>query len=67
MLLENIKRIFKKPDEEKEELKKQELQTMPLEKGDMAAMLISAFMVFIPVVLLVLGVFVLLASWFIGW
>ena len=34
MLLENFKRIFKKPDEEKEALKKQELESIPLEKGD---------------------------------
>ena len=67
MLLENFKRIFKKPDEEKEALKKQELDSIPLEKGDMAAMIISAFMVFLPVVAAVLGIFALLAFWFVGW
>lgn len=49
-------RYFKERHGEKEEEKEQDLTEMPLEKGDLFAMLLSAFIVIIPVALIVLAV-----------
>ena len=61
MLLENLKRVFKKPDKEREEEKIREINEIPLEKKDVPAMIISAYLVFIPIVLLMLGIIALVA------
>lgn len=61
MLLENLRRVFKKPDKEKEEEKKREINGVELEKGDVPAMVLSAYLVFIPIALIVLGLFALIA------
>ena len=61
MLLENLKRVFKKPDKEREEEKIREINESPLEKKDVPAMIISAYLVFIPIVLLMLGIIALVA------
>lgn len=61
MLLENLKRIFKKPDKEREEEKIREINEIPLEKKDIPAMIISAYLVFLPIVILMLGIIALVA------
>lgn len=66
MLFENIKRVFKKPDEEKEAKRKEEINEFGLEKGDLPAMILSAYLVIIPVALLVLGLIALVAFLFIN-
>lgn len=56
------KKILKKPDTEKEEsLREQIDREGGLDKTDVPAMLLSAFLVFLPVALVVLAVFVGLA------
>lgn len=66
MLLENLRRVFKKPDKEQELKRKQELESVELEKGDLPAMVLSAYLVFIPIALLVLGVIALVAFLFVN-
>ena len=62
MLLGKKLKLIKKPDKEKEkELREQIEKEGGLEKGDMPAMIISAFLVFIPVAALALGLIILLA------
>lgn len=62
MLLGKKLKLIKKPDKEKEqELREQIEKEGGLEKGDMPAMIISAFLVFIPVAAIALGLIVLLA------
>ncbi len=59
-------RRLKKFDPEKERELRNEIEANGgLEKGDMPAMLISAFLVFVPAALLVLGVIVLIGYFFI--
>ena len=62
MSLRNLGRAFKKPDKEKERQLKQEIDEFGLEKKDLPAMILSAYIIIIPVVLLVLGIFAL-AAW----
>lgn len=62
MLLGKKLKLIKKPNKEKEkELREQIENEGGLEKGDMPAMIISAFLVFIPVAAIALGLIVLLA------
>lgn len=62
MLLGKKLKLIKKPDKEKEkELREQIEKEGGLEKGDMPAMIISAFLVFIPVAAVALGLIILLA------
>ena len=62
MLLGKKLKSIKKPDKEKEkELRKQIEEEGGLEKNDMPAMIISAFLVFLPVAAVALGLIVLLA------
>lgn len=62
MLLGKKLKLIKKPNKEKEkELREQIEKEGGLEKGDMPAMIISAFLVFIPVAALALGLIVLFA------
>lgn len=62
MLLGKKLKLIKKPNKEKEkELREQIEAEGGLEKGDMPAMIISAFLVFIPVAAVALGLIVLLA------
>lgn len=62
MLLGKKLKLIKKPDKEKEkELRDQIEAEGGLEKNDMPAMIISAFLVFIPVAAAALGLIVLLA------
>jgi hypothetical protein len=59
-------RRLKKFDPEKERELRNEIEANGgLEKGDMPAMLISAFLVFVPAALLVLGAIVLIGYFFI--
>lgn len=63
MLLGKKLKLIKKPDKEKEkQLREQIDQEGGLEKGDMPAMIISAFLVFIPAAALALG-FIVLIAW----
>ena len=48
-----IDRVIKQKDQEKEF--RQEREKLPLEKGDAFAMIVAAFLVFLPVVLLLIG------------
>ena len=61
MLLQNIKRVFKKPDKEKEQELNKNIHEYGLEKKDLPAMILSAYIVFIPIALIVLGLFALIA------
>lgn len=62
MLLGKKLKLIKKPDKEKEKQLREQIENEGgLEKGDMPAMIISAFLVFIPVAAVVLGLIVLLA------
>ena len=61
MLLQNIKRVFKKPDKEKEQELNKNINEYGLEKKDLPAMILSAYIVFIPIALIVLGLFALIA------
>ena len=55
MLIKNFKRIFKKPDKDVEETLREELENEGgLEKKDLSAMLISAYLIIIPVAIVVL-------------
>lgn len=63
MLIENLKRIFKKPDKEKEERRRQEINEFGLEKKDLPAMILSAYLVILPIaagILILFGVILLL-------
>lgn len=48
-----IDRVIKQKDQE--EKFRQEREKLPLEKGDAFAMIVAAFLVFLPVVLLLIG------------
>ena len=48
-----IDRVIKQKDQEKKF--RQEREKLPLEKGDAFAMIVDAFLVFLPVVLLLIG------------
>ena len=48
-----IDRVIKQKDQEKKF--RQEREKLPLEKGDAFAMIVAAFLVFLPVVLLLTG------------
>ena len=62
MLFGKKLKVIKKPDKEKEkELREQIEAEGGLEKKDMPAMIISAFLVFIPVAAVFLGLIVLFA------
>jgi hypothetical protein len=61
-----FRKKMKKFDPEKEKTLREEIEAAGgLEKKDIPAMLISAFLVFMPVALLVLGLFALVAFLFI--
>ncbi len=66
MLLENLRRVFKRPDRERELKNKRQIDGQQLEKSDLPAMVLSAYLVFIPLALLVLGVIALVAFLFIN-
>lgn len=62
MLFGKKLKVIKKPDKEKEkDLHKQIDEEGGLEKKDMPAMIVSAFLVFLPVAAIALGLIVLLA------
>ena len=64
MLFGKLKGL-KKPDPEKEQKLREEIEEMGgLEKKDVPAMLLSAFLVILPVAFVVLGLFCLLAFLF---
>lgn len=64
MLFDKLKKL-KKPDPEKEQALRNEIEEMGgLEKKDMPAMLLSAFLVILPVVAVILGLFCLFAFLF---
>ncbi len=55
MLIKNFKRIFKKPDKDAEETLREELENEGgLEKKDLPAMLLSAYLIIIPVAVVIL-------------
>lgn len=66
MLIRNIKKAFKKPDKEKEEELNKSINEYGLEKKDLPAMILSAYIIIIPVALVLLGVFALVAYLFAG-
>lgn len=66
MSLKNFSRAFKKPDKEKQQRLKQEIDEEGLEKKDLPAMILSAYAVIIPIVLAVLGLFALVAWLFVS-
>ncbi len=60
-----FRKRLKKYDPEKEQTLRNEIDEIGgLEKGDGLAMVLSALLVFMPVVLLIFGIFVLFAYWF---
>ena len=64
MLFDKLKKL-KKPDPEKEQALRNEIEEMGgLEKKDVPAMLLSAFLVILPVAVVILGLFCLLAFLF---
>lgn len=64
MLFDKLKKL-KKPDPEKEQKLRDEIEEMGgLDKKDVPALLLSAFLVILPVVVVVLGLFCLLAFLF---
>ena len=65
MSIGNFRKMIKKPDKKKEEELNRDINEMGLEKKDLPAMVISAYLVVIPVVLVVLGLFALLAYLFV--
>ena len=65
MLFDNLKRVFKKPDKEQETERKKEIDSMGLEKNDVPAMILSAYLVFIPAAIIILGVIALVAFLFV--
>lgn len=65
MLFDKLKQIFKKKrTPEEQEAFDRELEENPLEKKDMPAMILSAYLVIIPVVIGVLALFALVAYLF---
>lgn len=66
MIFKNFKRIFGKVDKSKEEEIRNEIDEYGgIEKKDLPAMIISAYIVIIPIALLVLSVMALLAWLFV--
>ena len=64
MLFDKLKKL-KKPDPEKEQQLRNEIEEMGgLDKKDVPAMLLSAFLVILPVVAVILGLFCLFAFLF---
>ena len=62
MLFGKKLKLIKKPDKEKEKNLREQIDAEGgLEKNDMPAMIISAFLVFLPVAAVALGLIVLLA------
>lgn len=62
MLFGKKLKLIKKPDKEKEKNLREQIDAEGgLEKNDMPAMVISAFLVFLPVAAVALGLIVLLA------
>ncbi|MBP3370827.1 MAG: hypothetical protein J6L85_08750 [Clostridia bacterium] len=65
MLIKNFKRIFKKPDRENEEKLREEIEDEGgLEKKDLPALILSAYMLIIPIALVALLLFYLAAKLF---
>ena len=60
-MLDKIKKIFKRDPRREEEFGCEIKRDGGLEKNDMFAMLLSAYLTIIPIVLLVMAVFVLIA------
>ena len=60
-----IDRVIKQKDQEKKF--RQEREKLPLEKGDAFAMIVAAFLVFLPVVLLLIGAVFLIYFLMMGW
>ena len=67
MIIQNFKRIFKKPDPEREAEFNREVNEYGLEKKDMPALIFSAYLVIIPIAAAVLLVFALVAFLLVGW
>ena len=64
MLFDKLKKL-KKPDPKKEQELRNEIEEMGgLEKKDVPAMLLSAFLVILPVAVVILGLFCLMAFLF---
>ena len=67
MLFKNFKRIFKKPDENKEDELREELyEDGGLEKKDLGAMILSAYLIIIPIALGVLLLLYFVAKLLLG-
>ena len=65
MLIKNFKRIFKKPDRENEEKLREEIEDEGgLEKKDLPALILSAYLLIIPIALVALLLFYLAAKLF---
>lgn len=67
MIIDNLKRIFKKPDPEKEADRIREIREYKLDKKDLPAMILSAYLVILPIAFGVLLLFALVAFLIIGW
>lgn len=67
MLIKNFKRIFKKPDKDNEEKLREEIESEGgLEKKDIPALIISAYLLIIPIALVTLLLLYLVARLFLG-
>ncbi len=67
MLIKNFKRIFKKPDKNAEETLREELENEGgIEKKDLPALLISAYLVIIPVAVVILLLLYFAARFLLG-
>ena len=65
MSLQNFRKAFKRPDRKKEKELNQSINEFGLEKKDLPAMVISAYIVIIPAALLALGLLALVAYLFV--
>ena len=60
-----FRKVFRKPNKEAEEKLRRDIEEHGVEKKDIGAMIFSAYLVFIPVILLLLGIFCLVAYLFV--
>ncbi len=65
MLFEKFKKLKKYDSEAEQKLRREIEEAGGLEKNDMKAMIISALLIILPVVLVIFGLFVLMAWLFI--
>lgn len=66
MLFNNLRRIFSKPDKQKEDERKREIDKLGLEKNDIPAMILSAYAMLLPMAFLVLGTIAIVAYLFVN-